>query len=83
MFVFQREREREKMGKIIIMLSLSMALLVFISEVDVKVEAIKTLSEVDRKLKLLNKPAVKSIKVIFFYYFKLISTVLLFLYIHT
>ncbi|GMY28822.1 hypothetical protein FCV25MIE_24064 [Fagus crenata] len=50
------------MGKIIIMLSLSMALLVFISEVDVKVEAIKTLSEVDRKLKLLNKPAVKSIK---------------------
>ncbi len=64
------EREREKMGKIIIMLSLSMALLVFISEVDVKVEAIKTLSEVDRKLKLLNKPAVKSIKV----YFSIISS---------
>ena len=70
LFFKEREREREKMGKIIIMLSLSMALLVFISEVDVKVEAIKTLSEVDRKLKLLNKPAVKSIKV----YFSIISS---------
>uniref|UniRef100_A0A2N9GWH5 Neprosin PEP catalytic domain-containing protein n=1 Tax=Fagus sylvatica TaxID=28930 RepID=A0A2N9GWH5_FAGSY len=30
--------------------------------VDVKAEARKTLSEVDRKLKLLNKPAIKSIK---------------------
>jgi hypothetical protein len=69
-FIGFKEREREKMGKIIIMLSLSMALLVFISEVDVKVEAIKTLSEVDRKLKLLNKPAVKSIKV----YFSIISS---------
>jgi hypothetical protein len=33
------------------------------SGVDVKGEARKSLSEVDKKLKLLNKPAVKSITV--------------------
>ncbi|XP_075650922.1 protein neprosin-like [Castanea sativa] len=39
-----------------------MALLVFDGGVDVKAEARKTLSEIDKKLKLLNKPAIKSIK---------------------
>ena len=47
----------------------AMALLVFYGGVDVKAEATKTLSEIDKKLKLLNKPAIKSIKVYSFYYF--------------
>ncbi|KAF5468083.1 hypothetical protein F2P56_012264 [Juglans regia] len=51
------------MGKRKIMILLfSMALLVLSCVVDAKAEATKTLSEVNRKLKLLNKPALKSIK---------------------
>ncbi|XP_042960351.1 uncharacterized protein LOC122295408 [Carya illinoinensis] len=52
------------MGKrMVVILLFSMALVVLMScVVDVKAEATKTLSEVNRKLKLLNKPAVKSIK---------------------
>ena len=57
------------MGKRITMFLFVIPLLVLSSLVDVKAEARKTLSEVDRKLKLLNKPAIKSIKVYFFYYF--------------
>ncbi len=58
------------MGKRITMFLFVIPLLVLSSSVDVKAEARKTLSEVDRKLKLLNKPAIKSIKV----YFSTIST---------
>ncbi|KAM3710199.1 hypothetical protein ACJW31_01G010800 [Castanea mollissima] len=50
------------MWKRIIMSIFAMALLVFDGGVDVKAEARKTLSEIDKKLKLLNKPAIKSIK---------------------
>ncbi|GMY28828.1 AslB [Fagus crenata] len=50
------------MGKRITMFLFVIPLLVLSSSVDVKAEARKTLSEVDRKLKLLNKPAIKSIK---------------------
>lgn len=57
------------MYKRIIMSIFAMALLVFDGGVDVKAEARKTLSEIDKKLKLLNKPAIKSIKV----YFSIIS----------
>ena len=41
------------------------ALLVLSSTVDAKAKAENTLFEVDMKLKLLNKPAIKSIKVYF------------------
>ena len=57
------------MWKRVIMSFFAMALLVFDGGVDVKAEARKTLSEIDKKLKLLNKPAIKSIKV----YFSIIS----------
>lgn len=57
------------MYKRIIMSIFAMALLVFDGGVDVKAEARKTSSEIDKKLKLLNKPAIKSIKV----YFSIIS----------
>ncbi|XP_050264796.1 uncharacterized protein LOC126708858 isoform X1 [Quercus robur] len=50
------------MWKRVIMSFFAMALLVFDGGVDVKAEARKTLSEIDKKLKLLNKPAIKSIK---------------------
>ena len=40
--------------------------LLVLSSVDVEAKARKITSEVNRKLKLLNKPAIKSIKVIFF-----------------
>ncbi|KAK7853111.1 hypothetical protein CFP56_036867 [Quercus suber] len=50
------------MRKRLIMSFFAMALLVFDGGVDVKAEARKTLSEIDKKLKLLNKPAIKSIK---------------------
>lgn len=39
--------------------------LLVLSSVDEKAKAENTLSEVDMKLKLLNKPAIKSIKVYF------------------
>ena len=63
------------MWKRIIMSFFAMALLVFDGGVDVKAEARKTLSEIDKKLKLLNKPAIKSIKV----YFSIISFFFFFL----
>jgi hypothetical protein len=47
------------------MILLVMAVVVMSSGVDAKDEARKTSSQVDRKLELLNKPAVKSIKVYF------------------
>jgi hypothetical protein len=57
--------EREKMAKKFIFIFLASTLLTLSSGVDVKGEARKSLSEVNQKLKLLNKPAVKSIKVYF------------------
>ena len=61
-----RERERENMGKWITkMIFFLMAFLVLSSGVAVKAKATKTSLEVDRKLELLNKPGVKTIKVFF------------------
>ena len=68
MFLFERDRERESMEKRITLRLLSVIALLVLSSVDVEGKARKITSEVDRKLKLLNKPAVKSIKVIFFFY---------------
>jgi len=50
------------MGKTIIIILFAMSLVLLSNGIDVKVEARRTLLKVDRKLKLLNKPAVKSIK---------------------
>jgi len=47
--------------------------LLVLSSVDAKAKAENTLSEVDMKLKLLNKPAIKSIKVYFLLQFPLSS----------
>ena len=68
MFLFERDRERESMEKRITLRLLSVIALLVLSSVDVEGKARKITSEVDRKLKLLNKPAIKSIKVIFFFY---------------
>ena len=68
MFLFERDRERESMEKRITLRLLFVIALLVLSSVDVEGKARKITSEVDRKLKLLNKPAIKSIKVIFFFY---------------
>ena len=67
LFLFER---KENMEKRIIMFLFVITFLVLSSVVDVNA-ASKTLSEVDRKLKFLNKPAIKSIKV----HFSTISTI--------
>ena len=54
------------MEKIITLRLLFVIALLVLSSVDVEAKARKITSEVNRKLKLLNKPAIKSIKVIFF-----------------
>ena len=56
------------MEKRITLRLLSVIALLVLSSVDVEAKARKITSEVNRKLKLLNKPAIKSIKVIFFFY---------------
>ena len=56
------------MEKRITLRLLSVIALLVLSSVDVEGKARKITSEVDRKLKLLNKPAIKSIRVIFFFY---------------
>ena len=53
------------MEKRVSMVLLLMAVLVLSDVADGKAKARATLSGIDRKLKLLNKPAVKSIKVFF------------------
>ena len=68
MFLFERDRERESMEKRITLSLLFVIALLVLSSVDVEGKARKITSEVDRKLKLLNKPAIKSIKVILFFY---------------
>ena len=68
MFLFERDRERESMEKRITLRLLFVIALLVLSSVDVEAKARKITSEVNRKLKLLNKPAIKSIKVIFFFY---------------
>jgi hypothetical protein len=57
--------QKKKMVKRFIFIVLAMTLLALSSWVDVKGEARKSLSEVNQKLKLLNQPAIKSIKVYF------------------
>lgn len=51
------------MEKTVYVLLLVMTVSALGNGVDVNDEARETISEIDRKLKLLNKPAVKSIKV--------------------
>jgi len=53
------------MGKRITLIFLFVITFLVLSSVDVKTKAIQNLSEVDRKLMVLNKPAIKSIKVYF------------------
>ncbi|KAL0015124.1 hypothetical protein SO802_002193 [Lithocarpus litseifolius] len=50
------------MGKRITLIFLFVITFLVLSSVDVKTKAIQNLSEVDRKLMVLNKPAIKSIK---------------------
>ena len=59
------EIEKESMGKRITLIFLFLITFLVLSSVDVKTKAIQNLSEVDRKLMVLNKPAIKSIKVYF------------------
>ena len=59
------EIEKESVGKRITLIFLFLITFLVLSSVDVKTKAIQNLSEVDRKLMVLNKPAIKSIKVYF------------------
>ncbi|XP_065629269.1 protein neprosin [Quercus suber] len=61
-FLFERDRESEGMEKRITLRLLFVIALLVLSSVDVEGKARKITSEVNRKLKLLNKPAAKSIK---------------------
>ncbi|XP_050254934.1 uncharacterized protein LOC126700789 [Quercus robur] len=61
-FVCLFEIEKESMGKRITLIFLFVITFLVLSSVDVKTKAIQNLSEVDRKLMVLNKPAIKSIK---------------------
>jgi len=67
-FLFERDKERESMEKRVTLRLLFVIALLVLSNVDVEGKVRKITSEVNRKLKLLNKPAVKSIKVKFFFY---------------
>ncbi|KAK7853110.1 hypothetical protein CFP56_036866, partial [Quercus suber] len=55
-------REKESMGKRMTLIFLFVIALLVLSSVNAKAKAENTLYEVDMKLKLLNKPAIKSIK---------------------
>ena len=62
------------MGKKITLRLLFVIALLVLSSVGVKAEARKFSSEINKKLKLLNKPAIKSIKVFFFFSTRSIDT---------